>query len=1576
MQPLFVVEITTTAVEGNEVEVESQVVLESRPILTSPIVSAPPSASALVAGPEENEVEVLATKTFFTTFTYLSTFLNDQSETVIETSVAVSSSVVVEPYSVQDETFLESLRTQLLEDGDTEETSPNQTGPPDELESSFDMSDPIYYRIGPDTYALRAEDDEDQTSPPDPNAIITITTAAPPETVWVVDGSPPSPNEVASVSLVQRATELPDRDGELMPFEEGDYVIVWSGKKGGEFIAAEPAIRSGDPPETTTTPSNETTERILLLPPSPPKKHDVASPPLSDNTRPHLTLSVADPNRVAGVDGGGSLFGNVASGLLNLGAVAGAIAAGAQGAQALSNMNQALSGISIRPMVDSVVNFFTGGDDEDGSFEDFGAGGGGGGLRGGAFFEEDRRQVRRNDSRRRRPPVNGRRPPPQQTLQPPPPQRRPPIRPPQILRPRPPPSLPDRRIPSLRERPTRLRPQPQPGPVLIPLPKPTSEVQIRPGELVVARPPATSSGLGQNVVFGSPLNEERIRPGGVSFSVESGPASEPQQEDAPLLRTFQPQREDAPPVRTFQPQQEDAPPIRAFQPQQEEQAPPRVFFEEPDSIDQATAVKVVSGEGAIFFGGVDPDDLPPPGAPITALPISPSAEEQDNIVEQQILPSRTQDRTEPSSRRPLFGPRLPPPGIRAPQRDGFVVSPPPLDERRQQVQWPNVQTILSIEGDNKIVATHVTTHNSDLVQHPVVLPTRGVGRPSTNLFTRRPPTLPPAPTTEEEEEEEGALEEVEEETKESVVTTSTEGPLSPLEALRRGTRRPFIPNRRTSTTRPVINIAGFGRLPIGGPPPARRTTTSLPSRPSTSSPSTTPQPSDATVTDTVTEVRLESSQETRVREGGAIMVKIPEAVTETVVGPGTTETKYITRTETVTRSITATETRIFHVQGRPITKTEVIVTTVAPRTAISTVIGSHTEINYLPDESSISEDSNDVSDNFYEVRAQEDTPKPTPAQSEEEEFLKDLLASKPPTPFTVVSQDDPRNSPIAIDFDNEIRRGVEETNEINRVIGAGSPEQKLSVEQPRAPTACHPKCKDARSELCQQNPSDGSWGCICKPGFARPNPDAPCQPTLSYRVVVPLTHVDQIPLEFNAAFRDSTSPEFAQLALMSRDGLDRAFGSSPLDTHYHGSRVLGFNRMGSSGGVMAEFITQVSPRSLADEGMLQKHLTDVVKAANFSLGGTVLKTLPDLLTEFFVEDLDECRSSEYHDCSEFALCLNKPGTFTCVCQDGYLDLSSDGDLDLRPGRVCSAAAPSCGHCSYHGECVARPDGGTICKCQPWFSGARCQLNMKVLLIVLVTIGSLLVLGLCLGMFLFCSRKRRSHPHQRPPPFLFASPIDRHAMIVDTSSSSESSLEPRPAHFAPAYLTQLPPPASVGRVSQKSRRSEVTYDGDRSLPATSAAPPVMIPRAKYSTTGTSRRSSVSVGADGRSDLASTERSLARVLKGKPTGTNKKSSKASSRRSSIEGRLGPHRTGSDYARSNDRLSVARSYDETTVADMARPGPGSVISSRCGLSEDGRTAADRDDASSVWVPQSRMYKLAPDSDIASDASSLTRE
>lgn len=136
----------------------------------------------------------------------------------------------------------------------------------------------------------------------------------------------------------------------------------------------------------------------------------------------------------------------------------------------------------------------------------------------------------------------------------------------------------------------------------------------------------------------------------------------------------------------------------------------------------------------------------------------------------------------------------------------------------------------------------------------------------------------------------------------------------------------------------------------------------------------------------------------------------------------------------------------------------------------------------------------------------------------------------------------------------------------------------------------------------------------------------------------------------------------------------------------------------------------------------------------------------------YYTDFDECLSRELHDCSENAYCFNLPGTYTCSCREGYADISENPTF---PGRICSSERIGCDVCYYHGKCIVPTTTNStmklgaervVCDCFAWYAGSKCQVNLKILLIVLLGIGTLLFI-LLLFCILITYTKRRGHQTQ-------------------------------------------------------------------------------------------------------------------------------------------------------------------------------------------------------------------------------------
>ncbi|XP_050466197.1 uncharacterized protein LOC126859213 [Cataglyphis hispanica] len=436
--------------------------------------------------------------------------------------------------------------------------------------------------------------------------------------------------------------------------------------------------------------------------------------------------------------------------------------------------------------------------------------------------------------------------------------------------------------------------------------------------------------------------------------------------------------------------------------------------------------------------------------------------------------------------------------------------------------------------------------------------------------------------------------------------------------------------------------------------------------------------------------------------------------------------------------------------------------------------------------------------------------------------------------FVVMSDQKPPASgaeEVEAEYGEEVSRDEEDPtgNEIHRVLAGGvlgAPTIPMTIAN-----QCTPECKSSKSEICTEVGTE--MRCVCRPGFARMFPDRPCKPTYTYTVRVGLDRVGHEFVAYETALNDSASATYKRLAAPTKEALDRTLMQSDLRDVYRGLKIAGF----TPDPTKVEFHVQLSDN--ANETRLKEVLRKYLIASNYSLGGTEVYASKNLdLIEAI--DFDECASKEggpHHDCSPHAACFNLRGSYQCSCREGWADLSENS---AYPGRVCSQAPLGCAGCSNKGHCVTNSLGQEMCECFPWHSGQRCQVNLKVLLIALVTTGAILLglLAICLGMTCF------RHPGRN------RKTGDRRAMIPGTSgdTSSEGSVADLaiPHHVPhilpppPQMIAPLPPnKRPVRKISAKPRQPprKATM-----IPAAATIPmnddqrdrslTVMIPRAKY------------------------------------------------------------------------------------------------------------------------------------------------
>ncbi|XP_069993733.1 mucin-17 isoform X1 [Penaeus vannamei] len=1004
-----------------------------------------------------------------------------------------------------------------------------------------------------------------------------------------------------------------------------------------------------------------------------------------------------------------------------------------------------------------------------------------------------------------------------------------------------------------------------------------------------------------------------------------------------------------------------------------------------------TRVSVISGSQTIFFGGVDLQDLPPPGQPAPTSVQGASGFERTSLFLQPSQPVLLEET------RPMPVPvRVPVPGDGGPiplpvtpqslgdqlavgdtQADGIFSRPSPQLPQPSRV---GPATIVSIEGDNRIVGTQIVHARPVDTYRPepsvIVSPARGefvlqstvgVGILSSDSEDDQRPRPPPG--------------------LEGTVLTGVEtilvgqGADSGRTTVVRGSST--VMSGATTIFKPLFTRPAANNEPLGD-------------------------------------------------------------LTSVVTGPGGLPTQYITRVETEARTITATRTDVLYTAGVTSTLTQVIRSTLPLRTIVTTVVGTATQVNYIT--------ATAPADGAFLPGDPTTYPPGSPFDP----------ANYPSFPLDAQPGDGdlrlPEDAEVVL---NEASLGIAEDNEISRVVESKSPDQEINVGGPvrAAVSLCEPQCSAARHEVCRL--VRGAHACVCRAGYARRGSADACKPSAAYNVQILLDRVSNDQLIYNSLLRNASHPFTVELSNEATFGIDRAMLGSHLAPRYHAATITKFMdtketvmpaSVGSMDhGLIAEVKVEIArgdadgteyEEEIISESVVKEALESSLRNTNFSLGGTELFA-NRAVSVLAAQDFDECSEVDHNDCSDKAHCFNTLGSFLCACKDGYKD------MDDMPGRQCAVQTEQCAFCNFQGECIEKADGSYGCRCLQWFSGEQCQINLRVLLIVLVTVGSLLILLLMLCLVLCCLRARRNTRNKLgqmtgSPAFLRArrtrtdSTLDRRAMIHETSSES-SAERPRspPTSFMPPpppmpqEKPERPPRPPRSDVSA-SRQSRTSFAEDRSVGLHTTLPPVLIPRVKgpaprrpsVVSRGENGEPRVMIGADARSDLAASQQAYVDLLDPPTASIAPTHHGRSSRRESvtaasvhsIHARINRSRSqsrerltdsflhhhlpqGSMRSRSSDRLhhsshdlhsefgvnfsfrhdgerSEARSYDETTVRPPVRTaGPDSFYSSKAlssqHISDEHQTMAERDGGSTLVYPQTELYRPVRDTDSLSDMS-----
>jgi hypothetical protein len=430
----------TTALVGDKTVINSDVVIKSEIVkepfdVSSPVVNfdaASQTPGALAQEKEQNSDEVLATRTYYVSYTYLSTIL-DGSLTTVSSNVEVSSSIVVEPLDAAENPSLWSELVLATAVQPVASSTIGSTGTPTVT----------YYRLGPNIFAqLRTvfatygtvvtgidgflstvntvksnTVTSTITASSVPAGVIVINSAPPAEASAIFKDSPttvdaakpsvitgstviffnsagepqgldlaPSPTfghvsktvtpmpifeKFSSTKVTVTATEatvVPGSDGGSTEYPAGQVLVLvdrGNGSTVGFPITGidmqKPALGEQDKQKVDLTQPGVVKKSQSVI----QSFSSSSSPASSPNDLTSFTNQLASINNIARPSsgtsqarpaggGGGSLISTIGTGLVNLGALAGALAAGNAGAQAVS-------GLDFSPIFDSVSSLFRSG---------------------------------------------------------------------------------------------------------------------------------------------------------------------------------------------------------------------------------------------------------------------------------------------------------------------------------------------------------------------------------------------------------------------------------------------------------------------------------------------------------------------------------------------------------------------------------------------------------------------------------------------------------------------------------------------------------------------------------------------------------------------------------------------------------------------------------------------------------------------------------------------------------------------------------------------------------------------------------------------------------------------------------------------------------------------------------------------------------------------------------------------------------------------------------------------------------------------------------------------------------------
>ncbi|XP_049525382.1 mucin-17-like isoform X2 [Dermacentor silvarum] len=552
-----------------------------------------------------------------------------------------------------------------------------------------------------------------------------------------------------------------------------------------------------------------------------------------------------------------------------------------------------------------------------------------------------------------------------------------------------------------------------------------------------------------------------------------------------------------------------------------------------------------------------------------------------------------------------------------------------------------------------------------------------------------------------------------------------------------------------------------------------------------------------------------------------------------------TVTQYVTSVESFTRTLTLTTTKVYYTRDSPLTITSVFTTTIAPRTFVSTIIGSRTILGTLPEPSASVEAQlttplpsevtttvttttlifNSITTTVVRTLVlPTERPEPTSSSSIANLPTTSVLVTpevrgrtpesadskspptlrpphrRPTTPRTTTAAhgkrpviafrapsrtpDTASTKPMPTGPKFKIPFPKPPTTTTTTPKPSRPPKSKPGKVTPidGYPPVCLPGCNTANYEVCREA-LDGTWQCMCKPGYGRQDGNKTCTEVETYVVILRVVKMGESAVSYSTELSNSLSTEFQQIADAAKKGMSDAYKKTDVESQFVTSNLNSISAAddldtadSAPQGILLNFTVSMARSEAITSEVIREQLTRSLRQSNYSIGKSPLFVSPNVHAVAAVQDYDECGDLDANDCSRFSVCVNLPGTYTCYCKSGFEDLDP-----LRPGRVCSGEIKNCDHCNGRGTCLVNDEGKRSCRCNRMFLGRRCEINGLVLAIALPIALALLVMMLCCLVCLCRRWKRRAQRAKGPFRLGAVSPLggtlDKKAMITDTSSES-------------------------------------------------------------------------------------------------------------------------------------------------------------------------------------------------------------